>query len=237
MRVRTRRVFFFFFGFPRRWEMYAAPRTCHALWTHGSRVRPAEQGGGGAHQQVRQTWTRLAFCDTWAVASRRRRGIRARLEVHHLPRRKRETPGTRSRAASTWCVPARVAMGCIHPCSRDPRVCVPQGPGCTRAGQRVATREARAGRGAHVACVHTPLLRRPARDGVLGTACLERCKCPVRPPDCGAAAGSPAATPREAVRTLSFRGRRSRNKVSVGEPAEGSLPVFPTHTDVAPYPV
>ena len=46
---------------------------------------------------------------------------------------------------------------------------------------------------------------------------------PVRPPDCGAAAGSPAATPREAVRTLSFRGRRSRNKVSVGEPAEGSL--------------
>ena len=33
--------------------------------------------------------------------------------------------------------------------------------------------------------------------------------------------------PREAVQTLSFRGRRSRNKVSVGEPAEGSLPVFP----------
>ena len=28
---------------------------------------------------------------------------------------------------------------------------------------------------------------------------------------------------REAVQTLSFRGRRSRNKVSVGEPAEGSL--------------
>ena len=22
-----------------RWEMYDAPRTCHALWTHGSRVR------------------------------------------------------------------------------------------------------------------------------------------------------------------------------------------------------
>ena len=53
---------------------------------------------------------------------------------------------------------------------------------------------------------------------------------PVRPPDCGAAAGSPAATPREAVRTLSFRGRRSRNKVSVGEPAEGSLTVsFHSH--------
>ena len=47
---------------------------------------------------------------------------------------------------------------------------------------------------------------------------------PVRPPDCGNAAGSPAAMPREAVQTLSFRGRRSRNKVSVGEPAEGSLP-------------
>ena len=50
---------------------------------------------------------------------------------------------------------------------------------------------------------------------------------PVRPPDCSFAAGSPAARPREAVQTLSFRGRRSRNKVSVGEPAEGSLPVFP----------
>ena len=53
---------------------------------------------------------------------------------------------------------------------------------------------------------------------------------PVRPPDCGSVAGSPALVPREAVRTLSFRGRRSRNKVSVGEPAEGSLPVFPTPT-------
>ncbi len=29
--------------------------------------------------------------------------------------------------------------------------------------------------------------------------------------------------PLELVRTLSFRGRRSRNKVSVGEPAEGSV--------------
>ena len=53
---------------------------------------------------------------------------------------------------------------------------------------------------------------------------------PVRPPDWCDAVGSPAAMPREAVQTLSFRGRRSRNKVSVGEPAEGSLPVFPpTH--------
>ena len=47
---------------------------------------------------------------------------------------------------------------------------------------------------------------------------------PVRPPDWGDAFGSPDATLREAVQTLLFRGRRSRNKVSVGEPAEGSLP-------------
>ena len=46
---------------------------------------------------------------------------------------------------------------------------------------------------------------------------------PVRSLDCGNAAGSPAAMPWEAAQTLSFRGRRSRNKVSVGEPAEGSL--------------
>ena len=52
---------------------------------------------------------------------------------------------------------------------------------------------------------------------------------PVRPPDCGNAAGSPAAMPREAVQTLSFRGRRSRNKVSVGEPAEGSLSFLHPH--------
>ena len=31
---------------------------------------------------------------------------------------------------------------------------------------------------------------------------------------------------REVVQTLPFRGRRSRNKVSVGEPAEGSLTCF-----------
>ena len=48
---------------------------------------------------------------------------------------------------------------------------------------------------------------------------------PVRPPDWGDAFGSPDATLREAVQTLLVRGRRSRNKVSVGEPAEGSLPV------------
>jgi hypothetical protein len=52
---------------------------------------------------------------------------------------------------------------------------------------------------------------------------------PVRPPDCGNVAGSPAAMPREAVQTLSFRGRRSRNKVSVGEPAEGSLSFLHPH--------
>jgi hypothetical protein len=31
---------------------------------------------------------------------------------------------------------------------------------------------------------------------------------------------------REDAQTCSFRGSKSRNKVSVGEPAEGSLPVF-----------
>ena len=46
---------------------------------------------------------------------------------------------------------------------------------------------------------------------------------PVRPPDCDNLDGSPSEMLREAVQTLSFRGRRSRNKVSVGEPAEGSL--------------
>ena len=46
---------------------------------------------------------------------------------------------------------------------------------------------------------------------------------PVRPPDWGDAFGSPDATLREAVQTLLFRGRRSRNKVSVCEPAEGSF--------------
>ena len=50
---------------------------------------------------------------------------------------------------------------------------------------------------------------------------------PVRPPDWGDAFGSPEATLREAVQTLLFRGRRSRNKVSVGEPAEGSSPRYP----------
>ena len=53
---------------------------------------------------------------------------------------------------------------------------------------------------------------------------------PVRFSDWGNAAGSPAAMPREVTQTLSFRGRRSRNKVSVGEPAEGSLPIDPLST-------
>jgi hypothetical protein len=48
---------------------------------------------------------------------------------------------------------------------------------------------------------------------------------PVRPLDWGNEVGSPNEMPREVVQTLSFRGRRSRNKVSVGEPAEGSLTV------------
>ena len=34
---------------------------------------------------------------------------------------------------------------------------------------------------------------------------------------------SAAVRPSEVLQTLAFRGRRSRNKVSVGEPAEGSL--------------
>ena len=46
---------------------------------------------------------------------------------------------------------------------------------------------------------------------------------PVRISDCADAGGSPPVTLSEVFRTLSFRGRRSRNKVSVGEPAEGSL--------------
>ena len=49
---------------------------------------------------------------------------------------------------------------------------------------------------------------------------------PVRPPDLDNLSGSPIGMSREAVQTLSFRGRRSRNKVSVGEPAEGSLLVI-----------
>jgi hypothetical protein len=61
---------------------------------------------------------------------------------------------------------------------------------------------------------------------------------PVRPPDWGDAFGSPDATLREAVQTLLFRGRRSRNKVSVGEPAEGSLPVsIPNPVRTGPRPI
>ena len=37
--------------------------------------------------------------------------------------------------------------------------------------------------------------------------------------------------PREDTQTLSFRGRRSRNKVSVGEPAEGSLSFLHPHSE------
>ena len=59
---------------------------------------------------------------------------------------------------------------------------------------------------------------------------------PVRSSDWDGAAGSPAALPREVAQTLSFRGRRSRNKVSVGEPAEGSLPIDPLPT-VSTHPV
>ena len=46
---------------------------------------------------------------------------------------------------------------------------------------------------------------------------------PVKCLDCEFLAGSPVGSMREVHWTLSFRGRRSRNKVSVGEPAEGSF--------------
>lgn len=48
---------------------------------------------------------------------------------------------------------------------------------------------------------------------------------PVKCSDCGDVSGLPLATSWEVHWTLSFRGRRSRNKVSVGEPAEGSLSI------------
>ena len=56
---------------------------------------------------------------------------------------------------------------------------------------------------------------------------------PVRPPDCDNLDGSPSEMLREAVQTLSFRGRRSRNKVSVGEPAEGSFARINVHISFA----
>ncbi len=46
---------------------------------------------------------------------------------------------------------------------------------------------------------------------------------PVRTSDFALDTGQPVTCAREVVQTLPFRGRRSRNKVSVGEPAEGSL--------------
>ncbi|WZZ78131.1 hypothetical protein YC2023_098703 [Brassica napus] len=56
------------------------------------------------------------------------------------------------------------------------------------------------------------------------TACRSyRLNDPVKRSDRGDMDSSPSATSREVHYTLSFRGRRSRNKVSVGEPAEGSL--------------
>ena len=44
---------------------------------------------------------------------------------------------------------------------------------------------------------------------------------------CALRTGSPVICARKVVQTLPFRGRRSRNKVSVGEPAEGSLTCNP----------
>ena len=51
---------------------------------------------------------------------------------------------------------------------------------------------------------------------------------PVKTSDHALDASSLVTFAREVVQTLPFRGRRSRNKVSVGEPAEGSLkPIKP----------
>ena len=55
---------------------------------------------------------------------------------------------------------------------------------------------------------------------------------PVRFSDWRSGRGSPRPLCREVTQTLSSRGRRSRNKVSVGEPAEGSLPKIQIPTDV-----
>ena len=52
---------------------------------------------------------------------------------------------------------------------------------------------------------------------------------PVKCLDCEFLAGSPVGSMREVHWTLSFRGRRSRNKVSVGEPAEGSFLITCTY--------
>src|SRR6201999_2841107 len=45
-----------------------------------------------------------------------------------------------------------------------------------------------------------------------------------------------ASRAREAGQTWSFRGSKSRNKVSVGEPAEGSLTYLPSGGAVGPAP-
>eukprot|EP00734_Pompholyxophrys_sp_LG126_P000469 Pompholyxophrys_sp_v1_NODE_207_length_1190_cov_2.464317.p1 type:complete len:102 gc:universal NODE_207_length_1190_cov_2.464317:159-464(+) len=65
---------------------------------------------------------------------------------------------------------------------------------------------------------------------------------PVRLWDCSGRSVS-LVLPRKLSRTLSFRGRRSRNKVSVGEPAEGSFMfgmscvcVKTTHFNIFYYP-
>ena len=48
----------------------------------------------------------------------------------------------------------------------------------------------------------------------------------VRSSDCRVIVASPLLPRREDDQTVALRGSKSRNKVSVGEPAEGSLQVF-----------
>ena len=51
----------------------------------------------------------------------------------------------------------------------------------------------------------------------------------VRSSDCRVIVASPLLPRREDDQTVALRGSKSRNKVSVGEPAEGSLKVSPSH--------
>ena len=62
----------------------------------------------------------------------------------------------------------------------------------------------------------------------------------VRSSDCRVIVASPLLPRREDDQTVALRGSKSRNKVSVGEPAEGSLQVFSLHretfVDTSPEP-
>uniref|UniRef100_M1BN45 rRNA intron-encoded homing endonuclease n=1 Tax=Solanum tuberosum TaxID=4113 RepID=M1BN45_SOLTU len=62
-----------------------------------------------------------------------------------------------------------------------------------------------------------------ARVDYVPALCSYRLNDPIRCSDHSDVGGLLPTTSREVHRTLSFRGRRSRNKISVGEPAEGIL--------------